>query len=151
MNKLVSYFLIFFLPIFLGGCNFIDEYYTYDKNYIVEIETKSSPLKDDELRKDLIEVFKSIQIRIKLNNSKTSLLVIQSYNLSKISENLKEKIKKNNVNFDSESKTFDTCNFLNDRNWICKSHNGFGSGYEMKEGELYKDGYKLNHHFSIRF
>ena len=116
MNKLVSYFLIFFLPIFLGGCNFIDEYYTYDKNYIVEIETKSSPLKDDELRKDLIEVFKSIQIRIKLNNSKTSLLVIQSYNLSKISENLKEKIKKNNVNFDSESKTFDTCNFLNDRN-----------------------------------
>ena len=75
MNKFFTYLLIFFSSFILGGCNFIDEYYTYDKNYLVELENKLSQFKDVELKNDLNEVYKSIQVRIKLNNSKTSLLV----------------------------------------------------------------------------
>jgi hypothetical protein len=151
MNKLVSYFLIFFLPVFLGGCNFIDEYYTINKSYMVELENKLSQFKDVELKNDLNEVYKSIQIRIKLNNSKTSLLVIRSYDTSKLSEDLKKKFIKKNFLLESESKTFDSCKYVNENNWICKSHNGFGTGYEMKNGDLFRDGVKLDKQYSIKF
>lgn len=151
MNKLVSYFLIFFLPVFLGGCNFIDEYYTINKSYIVELENKLSQFKDVELKNDLNEVYKSIQVRIKLNNSKTSLLVIRSYDTSKLSEDLKKKFIKKNFLLESESKTFDSCKYVNENNWICKSHNGFGTGYEMKNGDLFRDGDKLDKQYSIKF
>lgn len=151
MNKLVSYFLIFFLLVFLGGCNFIDEYYTINKSYMVELENKLSQFKDVELKNDLNEVYKSIQIRIKLNNSKTSLLVIRSYDTSKLSEDLKKKFIKKNFLLESESKTFDSCKYVNENNWICKSHNGFGTGYEMKNGDLFRDGDKLDKQYSIKF
>jgi hypothetical protein len=151
MNKLVSYLLIFISPFFLSGCNFIDEYYIYDVNYLSNLEKKLSPLKDELLKEDLNQVFNSIQIRFKLNSSKSSLLIIQSYDVSKISEDLKKRFIKKNVLFESESKTFDSCKYVNENNWICKSHNGFGSGYEMKNGDLFRDGDKLNKQYSIKF
>jgi hypothetical protein len=151
MNKLVSYLLIFISPFFLSGCNFIDEYYIYEVNYLSKLELKLSPLKDELLKEELNQVFKSIQIRIKLNSSKSSLLVIQSYDVSKISEDTKKRFNKKNVLFESESKTFDSCKYVNENNWICKSHNGFGSGYEMKNGDLFRDGDKLNKQYSIKF
>ena len=100
---------------------------------------------------DLNQVYNSIQIRFKLNSSKSSLLIIQSYDVSKISEDLKKRLIKMNVLFESESKTFDSCKYVNENNWICKSHNGFGSGYEMKNGDLFRDGDKLNKQYSIKF
>jgi len=151
MNKLVSYLLIFISPFFLSGCNFIDEYYIYEVNYLSNLEKKLSPLKDELLKEDLNQVYNSIQIRFKLNSSKSSLLIIQSYDVSKISEDLKKRLIKMNVLFESESKTFDSCKYVNENNWICKSHNGFGSGYEMKNGDLFRDGDKLNKQYSIKF
>ncbi len=151
MNKLVSYLLIFISPLFLSGCNFIDEYYIYEVNYLSNLEKKLSPLKDELLKEDLNQVYNSIQIRFKLNSSKSSLLIIQSYDVSKISEDLKKRLIKMNVLFESESKTFDSCKYVNENNWICKSHNGFGSGYEMKNGDLFRDGDKLNKQYSIKF
>jgi len=151
MNKLVSYLLIFISPLFLSGCNFIDEYYIYELNYLSNLEKKLSPLKDELLKEDLNQVYNSIQIRFKLNSSKSSLLIIQSYDVSKISEDSKKRFIKMNVLFESESKTFDSCKYVNENNWICKSHNGFGSGYEMKNGDLFRDGDKLNKQYSIKF
>jgi hypothetical protein len=151
MNKLVSYLLIFISPFFLSGCNFIDEYYIYEVNYLSNLEKKLSPLKDELLKEDLNQVYNSIQIRFKLNSSKSSLLIIQSYDVSKISEDSKKRFIKMNVLFESESKTFDSCKYVNENNWICKSHNGFGSGYEMKNGDLFRDGDKLNKQYSIKF
>ena len=151
MNKLVSYLLIFISPFFLSGCNFIDEYYIYEVNYLSNLEKKLSPLKDELLKEDLNQVYNSIQIRFKLNSSKSSLLIIQSYDVSKISEDSKKRFIKMNVLFESESKTFDSCKYVNENNWICKSHNGFGSGYEMKNGDLFRDGEKLNKQYSIKF
>jgi len=151
MNKLVSYLLIFISPFFLSGCNFIDEYYIYEVNYLSNLEKKLSPLKDELLKEDLNQVYNSIQIRFKLNSSKSSLLIIQSYDVSKISEDSKKRFIKMNVLFESESKTFDSCKYVNENNWICKSHNGFGSGYEMKNGDFFRDGDKLNKQYSIKF
>jgi hypothetical protein len=151
MNKLISYLLIFISPFFLSGCNFIDEYYIYELNYLSNLEKKLSPLKDELLKEDLNQVYNSIQIRFKLNSSKSSLLIIQSYDVSKISEDSKKRFIKMNVLFESESKTFDSCKYVNENNWICKSHNGFGSGYEMKNGDLFRDGDKLNKQYSIKF
>ena len=151
MNKLFSYLLIFLSSFFLGGCNLIDEYYTYDKNFLTNLENKLGSMKDDELKKELIAVFNSIQIRIKLNSTQSQLVVIQSIDQTNLTDDLKIRL----VNmrwdiFQSESKTYDFCKYINENNWICKTRE-FGSGYEMKNGDLFRDGEKLDKQYSIKF
>ena len=151
MNKLFFYLFIFLSSFFLSGCNFIDEYYTYDKNYVTNIEKKLSSMKDDNLKKELVAIYNSTQIRIKLNSSKSQLVVIKSIDQTNLSEDLKIKL----VNmrwdiFQSESKTYDSCKYINENNWICKTRE-FGSGYEMKNGDLFRDGEKLDKQYSINF
>jgi hypothetical protein len=151
MNKFVTYLLIFFSSFILGGCNFIDEYYVFDKNYLTDIEKKLGSMKDGDLKKELIAMFNSTQIRIKLNSSKSQLVVIQSIDQTNLSEDLKIKL----VNmrwdiFQSESKTYDSCRYINENNWICKTRE-FSSGYEMKNGDLFRDGEKLDKQYSINF
>jgi hypothetical protein len=151
MNKFFTYLLIFFSSFILGGCNFIDEYYVLDKNYLIEFEKKLGSMKDDDKKKELIAMLKSIQIRIKLNSSKSQLVVIQSIDQTNLSEDLKIKLIKMRWDiFESESKTFDYCNYINDKNWICKTRE-FGFGYEMKNGDLFKDGEKLDKQYSTNF
>ena len=149
MNKLFSYLLIFLSSFFLGGCNLIDEYYTYDKNFLTNLENKLGSMKDDELKKELIAVFNSIQIRIKLNSTQSQLVVIQSIDQTNLTDDLKIRL----VNmrwdiFQSESKTYDSCRYINENNWICKTRE-FGSGYEMKNGDLFRDGEKLDKQYSL--
>ncbi len=60
MNKLFSYLLIFLSSFFLGGCNLIDEYYTYDKNFLTNLENKLGSMKDDDKKKELITDFEFI-------------------------------------------------------------------------------------------
>ena len=150
MNKFVTYLLIFFSSFILCGCNFIDEYYVFDKNYLTDIEKKLGSMKDGDLKKELIAMLNSTQIPIKLNSSKSQLVVIKSIDQTNLSEDLKIKL----VNmrwdiFQSESKTYDSCKYVNENNWICKSHNGFGTGYEMKNGDLFRDGEKLDKQYSL--
>ena len=150
MNKLFSYLLIFLSSFFLGGCNLIDEYYTYHKNFLTNLENKLGSMKDDELKKELVVIYNSTQIRIKLNSSKSQLVVINSIDQTNLPEDLKIKlIKMRRDIFESESKTYDSCKYVNENNWICKSHNGFGTGYEMKNGDLFRDGEKLDKQYSL--
>jgi hypothetical protein len=151
MNKLVSYLLIFISPFFLSGCNFIDEYYIYEVNYLSNLEKKLGSMKDDDKKKELIAMLNSIQIRIKLNSSKSQLVVIQSIDQTNLSEDLKINLIQMRWDiFESESKTFDYCKYVNENNWICKTRE-FGFGYEMKNGDLFKDGEKLDKQYSIKF
>jgi hypothetical protein len=137
--------LVFSLSLFLSGCNLIDEYYVYDINYLSEMEKTFGEMKNVELRKDVIEVFKSTQIRIKLSpKPKMTLLVIES---GKYSDELKNRLSKIITDFSSKSETFDTCDYVNDRNWICKELWG---GWEMKDGNLYNSGKKLIHRFTLQ-
>ena len=108
-------------------------------------------MKDGDLKKELIAMLNSTQIRIKLNSSKSQLVVIKSIDQTNLSEDLKIKL----VNmrwdiFQSESKTYDSCRYINENNWICKTRE-FGSGYEMKNGDLFRDGEKLDKQYSIKF
>jgi len=142
--------LIASLVIILGltSCNPIDEYYVYDKNILSELE-KKFPSKDIHAREVLQEILESTRFRIKLSSSpKVVLTVIQSY---EVSNELKEKVKKDGVitDFQSESRTYDSCEFVNNKNWICKNFGGFGFGYEMKDGDLYKNGQKLIKKYSF--
>ncbi len=151
MNKFVTYLPIFFSSLFLASCNLVDEYYTYDKNYVTNLEKKLGSMKDDDLKKALITIFNSIQIRIKLNSSKSQLVVIQSIDQTNLPEDLKIKLIKMRWDiFESESKTFDYCKYVNENNWICRTRE-FGSGYEMKNGDLFRDGEKLDKQYSINF
>ena len=93
MNKFFTYLLIFFSSFILGGCNFIDEYYVFDKNYLTDIEKKLGSMKDGDLKKELIAMLNSTQIRIKLNSSKSQLVVIQSIDQTNLSEDLKINLK----------------------------------------------------------
>ena len=150
MNKFATYLLIFFSSFILCGCNFIDEYYVFDKNYLTDIEKKLGSMKDGDLKKELIAMLNSTQFRIKLNSSKSQLVVIKSIDQTNLPEDLKIKL----INmrwdiFESESKTYDSCKYVNENNWICKSHNGFGTGYEMKNGDLFRDGEKLDKQYSL--
>jgi len=146
--KVIS-FLVFFV-ILLTGCDVGDIYYVYDKNYMKQVESNfDSKIKDPKIRDITNEILLSTQMRIKLSKiPNMTLLVIQSY---KVSDELKDKLKneKININFDSESRTYDTCDFINEKNWICKNFGGSGFGYEMKNGDLYKDSYKLIKKFSF--
>jgi hypothetical protein len=45
MNKLFKFIGILFVILGLVGCNYIDEYYVYDENILLEIE-KKFPSKD---------------------------------------------------------------------------------------------------------
>ena len=149
MNKFFTYLLIFFSSFILGGCNFIDEYYIYEVNYLSNLEKKLGSMKDDDKKKELIAMLNSIQIRIKLNSSKSQLVVIQSIDQTNLSEDLKIKLIKMRWDiFESESKTFDYCKYVNENNWICKTRE-FGFGYEMKNGDLFKDGEKLDKQYSL--
>ena len=151
MNKFVTYLLIFFSSFILGGCNFIDEYYVFNKNYVTNIEKKLSSMKDDNLKKELVAIYNSTQIRIKLNSSKSKLVVIKSIDQTNLPEDLKIKLIKMRWDiFESESRTYDSCKYINENNWICKTRE-FGSGYEMKNGDLFRDGEKLDKQYSIKF
>jgi hypothetical protein len=151
MNKFITYLPIFFSSLFLTGCNLVDEYYTYDKNYVTNLEKKLGSMRDDDLKKELITIFNSTQIRIKLNSSKSQLVVIQSIDQTNLPEDLKIKLIKMRWDiFESESKTFDNCKYVNENNWICRTRE-FGSGYEMKNGDLFRDGEKLEKQYSINF
>ncbi|MCF8194592.1 MAG: hypothetical protein K9J38_01205 [Polynucleobacter sp.] len=141
---------VFSLSLILSGCNFIDEYYVYDKNYLSETENTYGLIKDDELKKDIKEILKSTQLRIKLSSKpKMTLIVIQSLELS--DEFRKRLISKKITDLGSESRTYDTCDYVNDRNWICTGYSGYLLGYEMRDGDLYKDGQKLLKKYSINF
>jgi len=150
MKKIKVIFILVFFINLLTGCDVGAIYYVYDKNYMRQLENNfDSKIKNSIIRDLTNEVLLSTQMRIKLSKTpNTTLLVIQSY---KVSDELKDKFKKEKINikFDSESRTYDTCDFINEKNWICKNYGGSGFGYEMKNGDLYKDGYKLIKKFSF--
>jgi hypothetical protein len=148
MNKLFKFIGILFVILGLVGCNYIDEYYVYDENILLEIE-KKFPSKDLNARDVVQEILESTRFRIKLSSTPTiELTVIQSYD---VSNQLKEQLMKDRVitDFSSESRTYNTCEFINRSNWICKNFRGFGFGFEMKDGDLYKDGHKLIKKYSL--
>jgi len=148
MNKLFKFIGILFVILGLVGCNYIDEYYVYDENILLEIE-KKFPSKDLNARDVVQEILESTRFRIKLSSPPTiELTVIQSLD---VSNQLKEQLMKDGVvtDFSSESRTYNTCEFINRSNWICKNFRGFGFGFEMKDGDLYKDGHKLIKKYSL--
>ena len=148
MNKLLKFIGILLITFGLVGCNYLDEYYVYDKNTLSKIE-KKFPSKDLSARDVIQEILESTRFRIKLSTTpKIELTVIQSY---EVSDQLKDKLIKDGVitDFSSESRTYSSCEFINKSNWICKNFGGFGFGFEMKDGDLYKDGHKLIKKYSL--
>ena len=88
MNKLLKFIGILFVTYGLVGCNYLDEYYVYDKNILSEIE-KKFPSKDLSARDVIQEILESTRFRIKLSTApKIELTVIQSY---EVSNQLKDK------------------------------------------------------------
>jgi hypothetical protein len=150
MTRLLKLIGIYFFIIGLVGCMQFDEYYVYEKSTLSEQEKKFID-KDINARDAIKVIHDSTRFRIKISNSpKFVLTVIQSY---EDSQQLKEKLKKIGViiNLESESRTYDSCEFINSLNWICKNFGGFGSGFEMKDGILYKDSQKLVKRYSTHF
>jgi hypothetical protein len=151
MTRLSKLIGIYFFTIGLVGCMQFDEYYVYDKKNIVSEQEKKFIDKDINARDAIKVIHESTRFRIKISNSpKSSLTVIQSY---EDSHQLKEKLKKIGViiNLESESKTYDSCEFINNLNWTCKNFGGYGAEFEMKNGILYKQSQKLIKKYSTHF
>lgn len=150
MTRLSKLIGIYFFIFCLVGCIQFDEYYVYDKRTVSEQEKKFID-KDINARDAIKVIFESTKFRIKISTSpKSSLTVIQSYENAEI---LKNKLKKIGViiSLESESKTYDSCEFINSLNWTCKNFGGYGSEFEMKNGILYKHGQKLIRKYSTHF
>lgn len=148
---MIKVLFVFSLSLFLSGCNFIDEYHVYDDNFIKQLTTLEKSENDDtkKMVEELRQMMGTTKIRYKLTSSpQVSLIVIRS---RKYPDSVKKKqLEINSSVQESDSTTYDTCDYINDRNWIC--HLGrFGPKYEMREGDLYYDGQKLLKKYSINF
>ncbi|MCF8194591.1 MAG: hypothetical protein K9J38_01200 [Polynucleobacter sp.] len=154
MNKYfkIIVLVLISLSLFLSGCNLIDEYYVYDDNLIKQLTTDLEKSESDDTKKigqELRQMMGTTKIRYKLTSSpQVSLVVIRS---GKYSDSVKKKqtILNSSVQ-ESDSTTYDTCDYVNDKNWICK-FGRFGPNYEMREGDLYYDGQKLLKKYSLNF
>ena len=143
---------VFSLSLFLSGCSLIDEYYVYDDNFIKQLTTDLGKSETDDIKnisQELRQMMGTTKIRYKLTSSPlVSLVVIRS---RKYPDSVKKKqLEINSSVQESDSTTYDTCDYVNDKNWIC--HLGrFSPTYEMREGDLYYDGQRLLKKYSINF
>ena len=94
-----------------------------NKNLVEEAVIQLKNL-EEAINENAKEILESTRFRIKLSTTpKIELTVIQSY---EVSDQLKDKLIKDGVitDFSSESRTYNSCEFINKSNWICKSPPG---------------------------
>ena len=147
MKTLLRYLCVASTIMILSGCKVIDTYYTYDSDYLAQLEKDFGGVSADANTKKVLEaVLTATQIRIVINiGSRNTLMVHKSY---KQTENLK-KLTKGKFDTSSDIQKYPDCDYFNEQHWVCE--NFFAMKYEMKKGELFIGGRKLKKNYALKF
>lgn len=148
MPNLLRYCWICIFIFILSGCNLFETYYTYESDYIDKVEKDfGGKALEPETRKSVRAIFNATELRVSVDTKNRNTLILhRSY---KRTSELDRVFEKKEIDMSSEVQRYPDCNYFDEKNWICEDFSA--AKYEMRKGELFIRGKKMNKNYALKF
>jgi len=147
MKNSMRHFFFVLLIFFLSGCGLVENYYTYEPDYVKKIEKEfgGSEMKN-ETKIALQSIFDATEIRVSIDVKNRNTLTIH---ISYKQTNELDRLAGKKIDASSEIKKYPDCDYFDQDNWVCEDF--FAIKHEMRKGELFIGGKKMKKNYALKF